>query len=1183
MPTEEAAGASVIRSYKTSLVPAFGQYGLSRPMSPGHASDDPSDRAGIAWLQRHGVAVSSKASAAEIHEAVATVADLDARLWRHHVLTNEAKAACVDWFLTMSAARSVSGAPVDRKEACLLVTEWLSVEDAAQARASDLPVVDDPVTVFATHLKECGLDDDLIRQWVDQATLALKANRRSDAVVVDRRQCYSDLCASASSGTASDAEDGSPTPMCYLDTIGRIEDNRDINASARSLVSERFGTGRGSDHDALISIARDLRSKLRSDEPVAREVLVSAQEQLADIRTAGRPSSWRKLLDEIVTTGRAPDPLQQARLTKMLDAVLKNVRPDGLQKGQKWWTDCLVNAISDRLVAANHEHDLGLDDDTTSSLFLGPWETNGRSEVMLGAMTVISTRRTKTSTQIDDLIAEHDKAEAAELLMGSDPLWSGLRSYEEMRAPTSGGLYRLSDRSCRGFGNLIGTWKGLTTAAEVVAVTEELISDGRVGEAVFFRWLAAEVTDHGAASQESLGKKRWEQRCDGAQKALEVFLDKRRAEDKTRRMRMPVLTMPDPLLHPLSALHGNNCWYMDLLDDGRVALGLAGGERVQVRLKSDRYEREIVSPSRRDGGGITAVVRDSHLGRQAAGVAQDEQEVYVRVANASLTVSCLYPHRASSSAVSSQRERRWICTAPLRLVPRGPLHAWQQATPGARLSSPRPPSTADYGNWPFASITTHWRVLGVDLGIRVAASWSVVETTQSGDGIPVKNRDDLATRCITQGAIEHLGERFVPIRKEKRIINELARFMGESPYPSWDPEPDQYGLMRRSIALLRGGLRHESRLMALVRLGRSIGQELVDDDSLYRAWTSRTRATERTGDNGPDWQDDIAKAITWEGGEALTGELLADLATEAWTSYDRRLGELWDQVEVMVLGTKGHRGISGRGYGLAGDALATLDVIDKWYQLCCARHGRPQPGSPSGRRLPDNFMGSLRVHRANLRSHVANQVAARLVQTALDHGCHGMVLEDLSKYSTSAYRTKAENAKLRIWAKARVADAVRQACETYGLGYRAVNPHGTSHLNFASNLEKGVRVEVVDSSELSDPEKPWQRGFTKAKRNVDRHEKAGTTASDYDKALVALTDWIAAHDEHNVLPEKVVIPRRGGHYLVSPVDDPVRWHECLAKGALVDADLNASAVIGWRGLGALPPRGRGGAATGEDA
>lgn len=1200
MSTEQAAGTSIIRSYKASLVPAFDKQRLPRPSN---ASDpggsDPTARARLAWLQRHEIAISSRTTTAGIEQAVAAVVDLDTRLWRHHVLTNEAKAACVDWLLTMAAARSVTGPPASRKEACLLVTEWLSVEDAGQASARNLPTVNDTVETFSAHLKACGLDDDVIDQWVAQGMLALKANRRSDAAVVDRRQCYRDLCTSASS-LPTYKEDTRAIPMCYQDTIERIGDPearnvhqarpqarrrsngakaKNLNQPARSLVSQRFGAGEGTDHGAIDREFENLHSILQADAPVTQEVLVSARERLSGIRLRGPRPAWMKTLNELVQDGTTPEPERLASLARALDAALKRIPPQGLEKGSKWWTDRLVDAINERLVAANQAHDLGLDDDTTKSLFFGPWKTNGRNEVMLGAMTVFSIRRTKTSTQIDDLISEHDKAQAAEQAMGSDPLWSGLCSYEQMRAPISGGVYRLSDRSCRGFGDLIDTWKGLTAASEVQEATEVLISEGKVAEAVFFRWLTAEITDHGAARPESLGKEQWGERCDAAKESLKVFLDKRSAEDKARRMRMPVLTMPDPLLHPLSALHGENCWSMRAEDDGMVTLGLAAGERVQVRLKSDRYEREIVSPSRRDSVGITAVVRDNHLGRQAAGARQGEKEVYVRVANSSLTINCVHPQRASASATGSQRERRWVGTVPLRLEPKGPLLTWQQASPGVTLRTVAAGSTADYQNWPFQEITPRWRALGVDLGIRIAASWSVLETRPPGKGVPISDRPDLTTLCVAQGQVEHLGEHFTPIRKEKRIVRDLARFIGEPTYSSWDPEPDQYGLMCRAIWLLRSGLRHDSKLMALFRLGRSVGVGIVDDDALYRAWTSRTREAGGADANVYDWHKDMDGAINWQGG-ALSGKTLVGLATEAWTSYDRRLGEMWEHVEAIVLGTNGHRGISGRGYGQAGDALATLSVIDQWYQVCCARHGRPQPGSPSGRRLPDNFMGSLRIHRANLRSHVSNQIAARLVQIALDHGCHGIVLENLSNYNTESRRTRAENARLRLWGKARVADAVRQACETYGLGFRAVSPFGTSHIDFSNDLEKGVRVEMVDAAELADPEKSWQKEFANAKRNVERHKKAGTTASPYSMAFVALADWIAEHDEHNVLPKKVVVPCRGGHYLASPVDAPARWHDCLAKRTLVDADLNASAVIGWRGLG-LPSRGRESAGHGD--
>lgn len=1202
----------VIRSYKTTLVPWYDEKvstaedplgenpKISYQRSHSAAMSSKSDlqegkeieekHAGISWLQRHGVAISSKSNLQEVKETIEKVVGLDAALWQHHVITNVAKGAFVDWLATMAASITPTAGPscMKQKDACLLAAHWLSVEDKRQAEMHQLPVVRNVVETFKNHLEECNLNSFEVDQWVklclpvldrreailglsrpnwvESGQLVREPGDRSDSVVVDRRQCYLNIKNLKAGDKSSDND-----CLCYRDTIGRI-DKKSVNKQARTLMSERFGTGKGSNDAEREKLANKVIEVINDTSDVDS---LSIKEKLATLRDSselkkiisGRPPKWIKILSEfpsIESDQANPERIQELK-TSTENYLVDKEKNKGLEKGERWWTQSLRYSIEFRIKEANRVYSLGLDDKRIKSLF-DVWKTDGRDEIATGAMGHFSSRRSWTKNQIDEILKALKDADCPDKLKADCPdklkektilldLFKDGNGKEEN--------YRLGRAAIQVFisnkGSLYKSWIKSKRPNEVIEKAKKNL--GKRYDPDFVLRLAQVLTEKLKDSDGLSWEEEWPKLLKSTLEDVKAFDTMCKGEDRFMKLRMPSLTMPDPVEHPLASRHGAaNCWHLASLSDDGCCLTLATGEKVNVRLKSDRYKREILRPSQDRSEGLVSVVRDNHLGRQSAGIDRDGKEkVYVPVENVSLNIECVYPKRLSAEKLPwrGRRDRRWIGIVPAKIVPRGPVLTWKEGAVGAILKNSSSTSKSVYFNWPFQTLNVDWRVLGVDLGVRTAASWSVLKVSESNDGVSIEGTKGMFALCEKQGKIDKLGERITLSRKQKRIVKELAQFVNNLPYSSCDVTLEEEISMLQVMRLLNEANEYGKRLMALVHYGREKAGDVVVTDSICDRQYECSQSPEEEK-HKPNCLSKLAIGIGWRDESQKVGKDLVEVAINAWREHDDHLDEMFKKVESMLPITHMKRGRLGRG-----DPLTSLRIIDEWYKLRIRRHCRPQPSSPQGRKLPKNFLPRLKKYRMHLRSEVSNQLAAELVKVALENKCQGIVLEDLSTYKPDRERTKFENRLLRLWSQARVVDAVRQECETYGLAFRAVNPFDTSHCDFANTSEKGVRAEKVDYGYVET--QTWKDELEKAKEVNGSNGTDNTNKSRYAKARIELDKWLNGHANRN-LPKELVVPREGGHYLVSPFDKPGRWHDCLNEGKLQDADLNASAVVGLRGL-----------------
>lgn len=1040
--------------------------------------------------------------------------DDPAALWCHHQATNIAVGAAVDDLATLIASVVPGATPDDperrRRWHLLTALSWLSVESAHSA--PEAHVIDDPsrsgAELTARLVKILtALGENDVDAWVDDCRTALSAPIREDAVWVDRRAMW-----------ATGVLDLPGWGVMRDLVVNSEEAPASLPATARRWWSTSLGHGRPGNWGALEALTSRLLEQLRTAPPTMEDLAGAVLERPGGAGPAlsaafraevpGRPSQLANLLARLGSGPLGPDDLDKLRhsASAYLDTCHAHLsaraeRSDAESEGLR----TAAQALQGRMEAAS-----GI------TYRLDPY-----CELLVQALSVVVARRAKLCSRITEWLDAEAEAGRAERALASEPRLALDRYCAARTASTAAaGPYRISGRASRRLRRVVGAWGSLDDEGPRLDALAGLeAEDPNLGDHHLYAWLAAQprsVVDAAVPYQH------WHARlC------------------RLERLKVPCLTAPHPLRAPRFTWFGAMKWHRRLSPSGELELTVwdgSGYRAVGARWSSGRISGQLGAG---DGGGVV-VTRDDRRSRAAAG------------ADAGEMVSV--PVRFDTAAVQLRFDRSRLAALPASPPPE--LVSWSVAI-AFRLR----PATAC---GPARGMPGH-RVLGVDLGIRRDASLAVMEVVDDTEVAELAaalsqdqpgpdasawrarqaglGRTRTYRRLATHGSLPPHWARLVDVEgvdlsgpgawasdAQRRCLVTLTSLLDgtwlapELAAAVVGPKVHRSGLLEATFALL--------------------GAALDGQSWLARTTTGLDDPLGRVPAAAPNWPLPLEVAQDRDPVAA---------ASQLWAERDVALGQAIGLARRVVL--------AGENQGL-GLSLRRVSELDRLYRLERRYHSRPRPGGQVAEPVAEGFGAQLARKRLAVRRQWSVQVGGAIVDAALRHGCHAVVLEDLSRFAPAQSRARADNRLLRRWAHRSLTATVASLCELHGLTVVSVNPAGTSRLDARSGAPaaRWQRVPLADAARIK-ASTWWARQLADAERGW-LEERRRRHVLDVDALLAAATHRPAQRRISIDVPDP-----RG--QLLAPEDAKVRsdgrggW---LVEGA-ADADLSAAVNIAARGAG----------------
>jgi IS605 OrfB family transposase len=1041
-------------------------------------------------------------------------------LWTHHHAANIAVAAAVDALLSVAASSSIQdlptvNPPARRRQRILLACSWLSVEATPSVSAryvvtsrSERP--DDPLVARLEQILVAQGESD-VEGWLDDCRVALRSPVRTGAAWVDRRAMWD----------AGELALPGWRPLAAV-VAGPGDDSPNLSTIARGWWSTGLGQGRPANWRLLECLASRLAACLEASHVPARldQLAVAvlgpgsdAQALAGAFRAGvpGRPSQLAALLGAL-----GPGPLLPEDLLRLRSAAsrylatcrrhleARSTRLDAERAGER----TAAEALRDRMVAAS-----GI------AYRLDPY-----CELLGQALSIVVARRAKLRSRVDEWLDAESSSLASESTIDPEAR-RALDLYCADRTASTGSAspYRLSGRATRRLPRLLEAWQGIDdTPGRLRALDDLAAGDLDLGDHHLYAWLAAQSR---SVLETVIAYRRWHARL-----------------ARLERLKAPCLTAPHPLRAPRFSWFGAEKWRCRLSPMGELELTVWDGSdyrSVDARWSSARVTRQLVAGHGEGDGGGVVVSRDDRRSRAAAGAGGGEVSVPVSFTTAAVQL------RFDRSTINSEdppppERLSWSVAIAFRLRP----------------APPRGP----------ASGTPGYRLLGVDLGIRRDASLAVVEVVDDAEVGRLASALGCARPAPDAPAWRVRESGSTATRTYRRIAS------ADAPSPHWarldaldvvdlsGPGAWASDGQRRdlaAIARLLDGARLAPELAARVagpKVRRSAVLE-VAFAMLGEALDAQSWLARATADGGAP-----ATPALDAGALAPGWPLPADLAQRHDPSAAAR--RVWDERDVAV----------GRAIGLARDlvfpggsqgigvSLARVSELDRLHRLQRRHHARPRPGGRLFEPAEGGFGAQLARKRLAVRRQWSTQVGGAIVDAALRHGCHAVVLEDLSRFRPAEARARRDNRRLRLWAHRSLAATVASLCELHGLALASVNPAGTSRIDARTGAPgaRWQRAPLGDAARIR-ASAWWGRLVAEAHRGgLGEHRRRHVL--DVDARLAQATHGPALRRV------SIDVPDPAGE-LLAPEDAQLRdagdggW---LVVGA-TDADLSAAVNVAVRG------------------
>lgn len=426
------------------------------------------------------------------------------------------------------------------------------------------------------------------------------------------------------------------------------------------------------------------------------------------------------------------------------------------------------------------------------------------------------------------------------------------------------------------------------------------------------------------------------------------------------------------------------------------------------------------------------------------------------------------------------------------------------------------------------------RVLGVDLGVRFAAAFALVQLREKDGPLDRADQTKRPRRAIEEapglvacierrGALrldgEGGGDEAPPPRLDRaaRVVRFARRVV--------DRQNLAARVLRRALDLEESNLRAEDRQKERARLERDLAllipaSEAAPVDVVGRPWEQALE----------DVQDALAAALpaTRDGlvaaSEAERAALAALVRASTGTVTSAAVAHYLQALDSLAIATHrfarqsvahpvavavgvaersrrnarkagGERlpitKVSPEAVAMGGLSIERIEFLEDLlrYERKHATRSRPTPGGPPraarlSRAQP--FMPALRDRITRIKADRCKKIAALIVEAALGGepdflghrkhpAAHVIALEDLSRYKFFGDRTKRENRRLLAWSHREIFRWVVMQAELHGLIVAAV-PAGYSSRFSATSGAPGVRVETVKPAWLDAPW--WKRAAT---------------------------------------------------------------------------------------------------------
>lgn len=1017
-----------------------------------------------------------------------------AELYATHCAMNAGAAAALEWLLTVrggmpatavlsvNAAKS-SGTPATaalkakpaatrkKKDAAPAAIARLPIEDAmrmllycwfsAETGSPHLPLAPTEQRLRAI-LAADGMDPALVERWCEIAAPVFAAPLREDAVWIDRRAQYDTrkkyLALSPEAIDDVLVRSGLMPPLLEMETAR----NASCIQAARGWLSRRLGSGTGADFPFFAALYDALS---HYDGPYAADAVLAylgypdAAALQGDVRAKANGHRSRTLnrLQKIFAGANGADFAKDFAKDAGKDA---RKAAGQSSKARAGWSDRFADLV-------------GL----AISL---PWNDGKDHLAEYGSILDLAARRlsaTHTRCGANEVARIDRRAARATALAKIDPgVLALLERYRvERAADLSAPDITIDKRTIRGLKEVEEAWANCSDREARIAALDALQAQRRLGDAAFFRMLAA----------------------DNAAIVREHFDDLRAyAKIVWRDPLVPAIRHIDAHRSPVWVEYGvsrpairDRGTHLDLATLVHGALNT-----VIVRARSRRYAHDLILSH----GDTPNVPRADGLANLRVDA---PQTLAGEIDNARLTTD-----RDGLVSLADLPKSERVCAAA-RLPWRLTYGATLPCTPiDERLIARMKTLKGSKGrNLGFSRIP-HLRVLGVDLGLRHAASCAVIETLSDEEvnalcqaaGEPLPTPDTMCV--ILQG-----GRVRIPVRR-----------VSDQPEAGWarieqtwhlrlpgERERDRRSLttqegadmaalaerlemraplqhkrtidaMRDTFAMTLLALRGNNHLARIVaQLGRGHDAQLRAlerlDERLHSArYHDRARTERRVVRTWvqPDQPAHEREALLAH--HAATSALI-DALTALWKSRD---GQIRTALRWVRNALRGRHGAPVRGLG--GLSLDRYALLDAAYRLQRSYLGRPTPANPRGATPHAGAANRLRAAREAVATERVRLIAHGIAAAALggertgtttpktrNHApCQIVAIEDLSSLRTSRGNVRHRNRQIAVLAPSKIEAIVSQTCELHGLLVKTTRAAYTSRRD-ALTGEPGILTAQV--------------------------------------------------------------------------------------------------------------------------
>jgi IS605 OrfB family transposase len=1135
-------------------------------------------------------------------------------LWTTHIFVNDGAAIWGDFLLSARAgiqAIEADKEPDERERAwkrriCSL--SWLTVEFQPQERLGlTLPAVENPELALCEILNDQGLSAGEVDSWLRDCLPSLQTEIRRGARRINRYNAFKTLDSEIPGGLSQeDREDFVgrfiKAPDFFLLADPNESRSADLAQSAGNWLSNRFGTGEGSDYGALALTYRNLAAFSRT----------CRRQNVTDSRTAIELLKTDQYLSRVITIEE--DSLKVAGVKGRPSATCLKLRKltEKTALDDSFWSDLEAKATADADKAGTKTGQKGprpyaayfmnyFERQTGVAYQFGGRNLTWEFAVILdhAARKVVALHSWVKRQEAERRNAQEELAAASVGDVAEQLLEEFTQTRQFIIAPTE--KYRIRKRAITGWRDIVTAWSArrATDVDERISIARELQEEvDKFGDIQLFEALARDEY-----------RPVWQ---DGPE-SLEQFVSRQALEALIERRKVPAYRAPDPCFHPIYCDYGNSRWSVEYTAQKEqsasraISLSVFDGKAIrdyELFWSSKRIARDLLSSL--DGA---PGIRSDRLGAAVAGGGPvrplglfDEGEWNARLQADRDALEQL----AKQFGVVDPRE--WPVTATRQLQ-------WR-ITFSAKLT-PLPTTVTltneDREGFPlmkrlFSGKPAGLRVLSVDLGLRAGASCAVWETVEdavlrqhlgpaqlsphelhltAGPGGRFYRRvsQNMWARLDRQFVIQLNGEK----DEARRLTpDERARIGAALPGASEEslakPFPE-------AVADIIVAARRELDLLGTwAKLAYALRNPEPDARSILSAlarWRSRTV---RLGPDSapaalwrhcfplhPDLLDAAAgnSARAEERLELMAAALarapfqatsLAATLESHWARSDARWPALIKSLRQLVAPRKSELAdprLARCAGGLSIDRIANVNAVRK---LMRAYQYRPVPSDPR-KNIPDDvderpFAARLQGIHSRLREQRVKQLASRILEAALGLGrepargakrdrrlpdddrfarCPVVVIENLTGYGTDQVQTRRENRQLAQWSKAQIDKHLRDGCQLHGIYVWSVTPSYTSQYDFRTG-SAGIRCRRVTA-------KYWLRPYWAKELARARNEN-----SPYAEYLRAL-DRTFLSGSHNP-KQAYLVPARGGNVFVQAAQP------ALPKVSSLDADLNAAANIG---------------------